>query len=381
MQLLMLSLASLCLPGEALGRQDERPAAEAGDDRSTRRSEQELEQDGWILLDGVIAQAGDEVVTLGGLERFLVERMGPDTDQEQARAAAPRALQTLETILLETQAGEDLGIPRAEIERIIQSNLDARRRNSGVRGYLDYLEEEGLDPRAAIASQSRELYRILWTRERLGIQAAGGRRIQRDAFLRPGTLRAFFEENQDALGEPPRVRFQRIAIGAQPPGDVESARQEALEVIQRLGEGESFQDLLIELGDEDPVYSLENWQAVPELAQVNPDLAVFSTDAPEGSIFPEPLPAFPIGEPGGAQPQQLGWFIYRLNDRVSGSPPPFESRETQTRLRRLLEDRWRGSVLARERERLQAASYRWRHVLFGGGGGAAPEVAGPPLPR
>ena len=379
----LLALAGLAPPlfPQTVDRSDAagRPTEGSGTGLDTGlRSEEDLKREGWFLLDAVIAQAGDDVVTLGNLDDFLTERLGPDATQEIAQANAPRALQTLEMIRLETQAGEDLGIPREEIERIIQANLDERRRESGVLQFRDDLAAQGLDPRSAIDSQSAEFYRIVWTREQLGRASAAGRRVVRDPYLRPGTLRAFYHENQDLLGDPPQVRFQRIFLAVRPDEDVAQAELRARGVIERLGKGESFEDLLLSLGEEDPIDSLQPWQDLPDLAAESPEVAAFARRAAEGSIYPEPLPAFVVSSSGAAPSQPVGWFIYRLNDRIAGNPPPFNSRETQNQLRRLLSERWSDSALARARAKLEATSYRWRHSRFGGA--PTPELIGPPRP-
>ncbi|MFT5289321.1 MAG: hypothetical protein ACI8QS_001490 [Planctomycetota bacterium] len=350
------------------------------DSKSGLRTAAELEAEGWTLVDAVVSQAGDGVITRGDLDRFLGQRLGPNVTQEQVQEMVPRALETLETIELETQAGEDMGIPEAELERNVQGQMDERRRTEGVSATLDYLDSRGLDAHNALTTQVRELKSILWRRDKLGLPGAAGRRVSRDKFLRPGTLRSFYRENRDALGDPPTVRFQRIAIACDEltPEGVELARLESLDLIARMAEGETFDDLLLTEGDEDPVNSLEEWQTIPDLSRLDPDLAEFGSRAPERSIFPQPLGAFPAAESPGAQPQQIGWFIYRLNDRVAGTPPPFESRLTQRKLRELLGSRWESAVLAQARDELAGGSYAWRHWFFGGA--PALETAGPPVP-
>jgi hypothetical protein len=167
-------------------------------------------QESWRLIDGVAMQAGDQILTLSDfqsqVDASLRERA--ISTREELAGAIDSLMAGRITLSLESQAGRDLGIDPERIGSMVQRNLAERRREYGVSGYLEFLEERGMDALSVEEGEEDKVYQWLWRERTLGRSEVSGARPVHDYFVRPGTMRASYRQNLDDLGEPDRVRLQ-----------------------------------------------------------------------------------------------------------------------------------------------------------------------------
>lgn len=309
----------------------------------------------WMVVDGVTAQAGDNIVTMTELRRDALRearRLGLPVD-------SPEAIETLmrESVTgsveqeLVVQAGEDLGLDPARIERAVRLSLDGRRRELGPNDYALFLEEQGLDGVQIGRIQSDEIYSSAWYSKQVG-RSGTGERPTRDRYLRPGELRAIYRANRQDMGQPTQVRFQDLVVPVEALGG-DIARTKAL--VENLHEralgGEDFDQLAEEFG----VYRRETL-GVTDLIDPSrlsdAELRSWADDADEGD-FTEVLPIVQRGE-------TVAYHVILLKELLVGAPAPtFDDPRLQRLLRREYQLKRDNAIVERAQSRLQADSYVW----------------------
>ena len=322
-----------------------------------------------ILLDCVAAQAGDEAITLTEVNRSIARLLKdqPVTTAEEAQKFTVEGLRNLLTMRLEAQAGEDLGLEKAQIEREVRYRVEKERQELGIEGYTDKLQTAGMDALADAEDRSRLLYAQFWEGAKRGY-AVAGRRPTTDRYIRPGELRSFYEENRSAI-YPTRVRLQVLVVSSTASGGPEQAHTICVEARARVLEGEDLGDLVEEFGagfrDTRGIT-----QTVPVSALGDPGVRAFAAKSPTGELSE----VLPITNQKGEPDPSLGFQIIRLLEREEGKDASFESPEIQERLRFFFSRERADRVLEGERAALLSEAYWWVHPRLRGisGNGAGP---------
>ncbi len=324
--------------------------------------------DGWKMLDAVIYQAGDEVITFLGLMQYYKYRLDamnlPVSTQEEQNRLLDQALESLIVLKLESQAGEDQDLlTPVEVERTIDRFLENRRRahDEGLATYATELESIGLT-----AIREKEQTKEQFYTQSFRDAGLTGPRPTRDRYVRPGELRRLYHERRAALSEPDQVKFQEIVIVAEAVGGVEIAKSLAEEVLQRLEAGEDFGLLNEEFSVtyRDTLGETEFF----EMTKLPPAIEEFAATAKEGDLSaPLPITAPSTGE-------VRAYRVLKFLERRAGKPAPaFFDPETQDELRQDVLDLRDQLYLRRARLQLRGRAYLWNQTQTE----ATPALPGP----
>jgi len=339
------------------------------------------DESGWVLLDAVAAQAGDGVVTMRGLEQQVRERLdelvkqGRITNAEEFKQAyillSQKFLMDLVTEELEAQGGQDMGLDPTEIEQMISLQIRDERKRIGTANYIDKLTKDGTDPLADLDTRTKDLYRLLWARSKLGMAGAAGARPTRDRFMRPGELKLIYRSNRDRL-IPSRVRLQRIYMPIAAAGSLEGARRTLADARDRTRAGEDFGDMVDLYSSEGRgTRGISEWLPLPQLRGMPWQPWANAAQVDDFS---------PIYElPTGGNPEVL--ILFRMHAREDPPPPEFGGDSVQKNLREVLSDGRDRGIMEREQDLLRRQAYTWRNPNMGAAGqGAEGGRVGPQAP-
>lgn len=323
------------------------------------------------ILEGVAVQAGEKLVTLGEFERRLerMRELDPPTSRATEERLYKKALLDLWTARLEAQRGADLGLDPSQIARISRANLEAERDKAGLQNYLAQLRTEGSDALTEEADRQQEILGAMWQYKALGNSFAG-RRATRDFAIRPGELRALFEENRENLA-PVTVQLRILEVSTESAGGSEQARASCADARERVLAGEDLALLVEERG----VSLKESRGLLPFRA---PDsfpepIGTFARTAEIGDLS-EVLPA--LHPKTGLPAPELGYLLILLDDREVPPEPEFDQPDTQRRLRRVFVRQRQELILDQEREQLHREAFAWVNPLA-----APPPPSGAPAAR
>jgi hypothetical protein len=308
-------------------------------------------------IEGVAATVNDDALTSAEIARHardLRERRGnrPISTPEELQQLQDFALINAALERLRTQAGEDMGLSREEVERRTNYIMQREREGVGLVQHAQNLRDAGLDSAGARENSQDFLYRVSWYYAQTG-QGVGMRgRIFRDRYVRPGELRAHYDQNQDRLRGSDEVVLQVLEIHARAAGGLDGALAEIRSCRDRFAAGEaSFEELVEESAS---VRRAERGRLPPMLeAQLaDPQVAAFVRSARPGDCS-EPLSN---SQSGGLE----GYMLVRLLERKAGAPAPdFALLDTQSKLRRELQQlRERRTISALE-EQLVGRALFW----------------------
>lgn len=312
------------------------------------------------ILEGVAVQAGEDLVTLGEFERYFRRRQEaqPPDSRESEERLYRETLFELWTARLEAQKGADLGLDPAQIEKITRANLEAEREKAGLEAYLAQLREEGKDALAEESERQEQIRRDLWKYSALG-NAVVARRATRDATIRPGELRAMFEENKQNLAEV-TVQLRWLVVSSREQGGPEAARASCEDARARVLAGEDLALLVEERGaDLRDSRGLLPYRAPSSFA--DPDVAAFAETAGVGEL----MGVSPLSDRNGQPAPELGYRLVQLHDRRVPPEPDFDSPDVQRLLTRYFGNERRERILGRERARLHREAYAWVNPLAG----------------
>jgi len=344
----------------------------------TARPNGEDDAAGWSLLDGVAIQADDRAVTFSQVQTFLERQVKGQavSTQAQRQEQLQKARDAMVLQSLESQAGQSLGVDKAQVDHVVDRSMADLRRDRGLTGFQDYLAEKGENGLTYGEQQTRDLYRELWERKELG-EPALGERSTRDDFVRPSALYTAYAVNKDALGQPDQVRFQLLDLLSRAAGGDEACRERAQELRGEAVSGEDFGKLVLANGATlRENLGVTDFYPVPYLT--DEDLRNFAQSAEADDISP----VLPIHDERG---RLVGYRVVRLDARQAGTPaPPFTDRDLQEGLRRRLRGTWQDRRLGEARDDLRSNAYIWTSPLLGsqeppapGTGAAESPSAGP----
>lgn len=337
----------------------------------------ELRSVDWQPLNGVVAQAGDAIVLssdvhktasrLAGTKDLTVDSLNPEEVQQLYGVAMYREL--LDE--LSVQAGEDLGISSADVDRLVRAAQRDERLRQGVGTFSDNLRNRGLDAVDWELGQRSGLFKRSWEQEMLGKRGYASERPHREEFIRPGKLFAIYRSESSQFGTPTQVQFQDINVPVDRQGVDWTLAQ-----LERLLE--AVRDGSADFGEQAALYNPKELAARNGLSQflaperlTDPIARQFALEAEVGEIS-DPIPLMVQDKDTGAS--VVGFFkVRRLATRIEGTPPPlFSDPDMQTNLRQRIREVDATVMLYGSRRRLFATSYRWLQP------GAEPPLAPPP---
>lgn len=330
-------------------------AADAGPDASDRE---------WLPLDGVVAQAGDAIVTRSQLDRYaqrLLDRVGQDprslSDEERAELFGTSIYREMLTNL-EVQAGQDLGLAAADVDRLVRAAQRDQRLDKGAGNFSDLLRDDGLDAIDWEQSQRRLFYRRAWQDHVLGKAGFGAPRPRREAFVRPGKLFAIYRSESEALARPEQIQFQEILVPVQN-DDPEGTLLEMERLREDLMSGRVEYDLVASQLNRPEVAERKGLsELLPAKALLDPMIREFAIGAELGEIS-EVLP-IEVRRDENSEPELRFFRLLKLVQRLEGEPaPPYSDANLQDRLRDRIGEIDAERLLDGNQRRLFDRSYRW----------------------
>lgn len=304
------------------------------------------------LLDRVHLVVNNDIVTAQTLQRSMDREIRSRRLNSRAEVDALREAILANEVekLLRVQAGQDLDLPpemialqlRGYEERFVE-------RLGGVIATSERFDRAGLDSSEVRKQWERELLDITWRQSVTGQGPAAGGRVIHDRYVRPGQLRREYESYRASVltgrgpapaqigGYREKVRLQELLIVASQAGGPKQARKLIGEALERARAGENFESLiriytegLLPNVDASELGRVE--AEVQIIERANPEFTGFLVDAKPGDISG----IYPVLD--GSQ-REVGYRILHFVERFPAFLPPFESRETQAKLRQVVLDR------------------------------------------
>ena len=359
---LALALSLLSAPATTQQSAAQEPAATIG---PSPAGDDALE---WKRLDGVALEVDERMVTWRDFAMVVNnarERMPIQTQSELQQLYAEVTSYFLRQSLGQ-QGGAEMELPREQLDAVLAQRLEEARDPVGALGHGAALRSRGLDPLAELEATRLDAFRVAWENEALGRQGLGVERPRIDRFVRPGQLRAIFEQTRE-IDASPEVRLQVLDVSGQATGSLEAARELVESIRAELDAGAEFEELF----DLYAVRFRETLGMQPPVRAIqleDDELREFATTAERGDlsgVLPYRLPGSQSGEPAG-------YRLVRLVSREAGEGelPDFEDPAFQRRLRDTwLEEEDRRRLAEASADRL-ARSHVWIHPAL--------EAAGPP---
>ena len=321
--------------------------------------------EGWRDLDVVRQIVNEQMLTSRMLAREVARwnRTRPITNaSERAEAELVIRRESIKESL-RVQAGEDLGIDPAQLDRQVKDYLRRRQENlNGSAGMSAWLADRD---RTLFEEQekTREMFHAyLWDSHITGQGSTGeGARPTRDTYVRPGYLTYTYRqclEHPELLevlgGSAPTVVLQNLLIDPEAAGGVEAGDTLAQDLRARIVAGEDMGDL-VDNYDASKLNKQTRGLTEPllesRLKEVDPAVGAFVAESQPGDV--SNLIRFK------SKDGKEAWRIVRLVERRAAVVPPLDSIEVQTKLtKRISEDlaEWRrGQGLAK----LVRAAYIW----------------------
>lgn len=316
--------------------------------------------DGWKELDRVVVIVNEDILTQRALQRDL-QRIKNKQGLEGKNALQQAQNDILTQHVREklwVQAGQDLGVEPAQVQRLVKDNLERLEdRYDGVVGLSNFLTSRDLDSNEAREQLQDDVYSKLWDHNITGDGPTALGRISRDTYERPGLCR-FHYRNASASrrdlaqigGRPQEVVVQFLILDPRHFDDPEKGRELAGQLRQRIVDGEDMGQLNERFGGLKRNQGLTDPLDEARLAQFDPAIGEFLRDARPGDLSQ-------VME--YRTENQSTWRLVRLVDRTPAQIPDFATPEVQNALLRTLEDGRREYRREEAFKRLFKGSYIW----------------------
>jgi len=344
----------------------QQPAAgPAAPNRSSAPEGASANAEGWRDLDVVLQIVNERMMSTQTLQRELIRlnRRRAITTAGEEREAVNRIRTESIKDALRVQAGEDLGVDPAQLDRQVKDYLRRlQERLKGSAGMSNYLEDRDRTLYEEQEITRDVIHATLYDNYVTGQGSTGeGARPLHDSFVRPGYLTYTYRqclEHPELLqvigGSGPSVVLQQLFVDPETAGGEEAGRSLAEDLRRRILEGGDMGDL-VEHYDAAKLNQGRRGMTEPfleaRLKEFDPAVGAFVAEAKPGDVS-EILPF-------RSKDKKEYLRIVRLVERRPAVIPPLDSLEVQTKLtKRIQEDLWDWRR-AESLHKLVKASYIW----------------------
>lgn len=316
---------------------------------------------GWQEADRILLVINDDILTRGQLARTFARRAkdaNARTPDDQRKVWNELFTATIRE-RVEKQAGEAMGLDKAQVDRFARDDFERlTQRLGGIVGLSKALERDGITAEELKAVRRDAIYADLWKDSITGRGASAAARPSRDRYVRPGLLQ--FEYDL-AVAVPARLaaiggsegelRIQQLLLDAASFESLERARDLALQLRQRIADGEDMGQLVRQYSvatEKDGVLVAASPSSV---ARVFPGAASFVQSAKPGDVSDAILV-----ESGKAR----GYLLLRLLERKPAEVPPLASPAVQKKVGDDLQKQIDEYRIESALRRAIASSYIWQ---------------------
>ncbi len=325
------------------------------------------ENEGWKELDRVVVIVNEDIFTYRSLQQQLVRlknKLGLK-GEDALQQAQSEILTAGVKERLWIQAGLDLGVDPAQVQRMVRDYLERlQERFDGVVGLSEYFKSLDLDSNQAREKLQDDVYKDVLDNYITGDSAPAIGRLSRDTYVRPGLCRFHYRgvlSNRRDLaqigGRPQEVVLQFLILDPRHFDDLEAGRVLAEQLRERIQGGEDMGQLNEQYGGMKRNGGLTDPLDEVRLAQVDSTLRPFLSDARPGDLSA-------VMEYRNESIST--WRVVRLVDRTASQVPEFTSPEVQKSLLKALQDGRREYRRDVAFKRLIKGSYIWPPELAGG---------------
>lgn len=264
------------------------------------------------VVDEVIAQINDDVITLSMLKRETKERIealkqGGASEQEASAEVAKRQAELIATLVNEAlllQKGKELDLS-TEVEAEVNRRMLDVAKEQGINS-IEKLEaamrEGGVDPVATRQTLRTELMK----------QAVIQQEVDRKVFFgwTMDELKKYFQEHQDKFRKPESVTISEIYLSAAGKNEAE-VKARALELVRQLRAGTDFAKVA-------GANSEREQNGVRIAPQTGGKVGTFEVPNLRAEIA-DAVKSVPVG--GISEPLKLndGYQIFRVDERAAAS--------------------------------------------------------------
>jgi hypothetical protein len=320
----------------------------------------------WKLLDRVETIVNEEIVTLRQLDREIGQRQreGKITKESDLEYAKNEILRRSISERLASQAGQDLGVDPALIQRHVDNYLNREKARSGVAAMASKLQEKDLSAGEYRLQIERMVYSQIWDDVVTGSgESPTTHRVSADRYVRPGRVHFEYQRaapRPDRLpllgGQPQTVVLQMLIVDPNSfGGDVQAARKLAAQLREQILDGEDMGELNQRHGAEKQRFQLEPVEEA-RLVTLEPTLGEFVTDAQPGDVSEVMAYSYKNHD---------AWRIVRLVARNEAQVPDLASLPVQHKLTKEIEDVYEAYRRDSALVELFRSSYVWPPQLRG----------------
>lgn len=315
----------------------------------------------WHDLDELVHIVNEDVLTLRKLEREMWRRSHGGHFRTPAEAQEAERELRVDSIksALEVQAGQDMGLDPAQVDRQVKDWIGRMMEKKGPVEFAEALKEEGLTLFEFQDQQKDRLLAMFWDNYITGSGSVGAARQSRDCYVRPGSLQYAFREcikHQELLpvigGHAQSVVLQLLLIDPQSNGGMDASRALAQDLRQRILDGEDM-GALVERYDATEASRQRRGLTEPlreiDLTKAWPDVGAFVAGAKPGDVS-DVLEYTSKG--------RTLWRIVRLVDRNAAVVPDLGSTDVQ----KMLDKRVKKDLADWRREEAFKVLYRSSYV-------------------
>jgi peptidyl-prolyl cis-trans isomerase SurA len=253
------------------------------------------------IEDGIVAIVNSDLIMLSEMKRELAPER--ERIQKEYRGdALARRLKTAEYMALTTMIERKLQLQEAKMRNIVVTDQEVRQAIQQMKQQGRTIDEANLADMKS-AREQMMLFRIV------------DRDVRSAVIVGDSDLKRYFQEHRDRFALSEEYTLSQILIQPRSPNDTADAREKVREVMTRLKQGESFEDLALRFSDG------PNASHGGHLGLVR-----------QGELLPEIERTIATMVPGGTSDMietPEGFHIVRLEDKKPKQFRPYEQVRTE----------------------------------------------------